>query len=99
MNIFSGDQLTELRCCDQTKMFSVQTTLVTRPGLGNQTCYNIPGEQLLTSGKRGCSLDNSPEVNHNTAKQQIKQKKLRTYVTHIKSGPQHYSPQHSVQKV
>ena len=68
--------------------FSVQTTLGTRPGLGNQTFYKIPSDQWLTSGERGCSLDNGPKVNHITAKWQIKQKSLRTYVRHIESSPQ-----------
>ena len=44
--------------------FSVQTTLGTRPGLGNQTFYKIPSDQWLTSGERVCSLDNGPKVNH-----------------------------------
>ena len=68
MNVFSGEQPTGLRHCDQIKMFSVQTTLGSRPGLGNQTSYNFPSDQLLTSGERGCSLDNVPKVNHSTAK-------------------------------
>ena len=66
-------------------MFSVQTARGTRPGLGNQTCYNIPSDQLLTSGNGGCSLDNGPKVKHNTAKQQIKKKtyKLMLYIPNL----------------
>ena len=68
MNIFWGELRTGLRHCDSIKMFSVQTTLGTHAALGNQTCYNIPCDQFLTSGKRGCSLNNGPEVNHTTEK-------------------------------
>ena len=77
MNVlFSGEQTTGLRYCDLIKMFLFQTTLGTHQELGNQTCYNIPSGQLLTSGERGYSLDNGQIVNHSTAKQQIKQTKL-----------------------
>ena len=79
-------------------MLPVQTTLDTQPGLGNQFCYNIPSDQLLTSADRGCSIDNGPKVNHSTVKWQIKQKNLRT-VVHIESSPQHYSSKYSAQKV
>ena len=79
-------------------MLPVQTTLDTQPGLGNQFCYNIPSDQLLTSAHRGCSIDNGPKVNHSTVKWQIKQKNLRT-VVHIESSPQHYSSKYSAQKV
>ena len=77
MNVlFSGEQTTGLRYCDLIKMFLFQTTLGTHQELGNQTCYSIPSGQLLTSGERGYSLDNGQIVNHSTAKQQKKQKKL-----------------------
>ena len=64
MNVFSGEQPTGLWYYDRIRIFSVQTTLGTRPGLGNQTFYKIPSDQRLTSGERGCSLDNGPKVNH-----------------------------------
>ena len=77
MNVlFSGEQTTGLRYCDLIKMFLFQTTLGTHQELGNQTCYSIPSGQLLTSCERGYSLDNGQIVNHSTAKQQKKQKKL-----------------------
>ena len=68
MDIFPGESPTELRHCDRINLFSVQTTLGTQPGLGNQTCSNIPSDQLLTSAERGCSIDNGPKVNHRAAK-------------------------------
>ena len=52
MNVFSSEQPTGFRYCDRIKMFSVQTTLGTRPGLGYQTCYDIPSDQLLSLGER-----------------------------------------------
>ena len=54
MDVFSGEYPTGLRFWDRINMFSVQIILSTQPSLGNQICYSIPSDQLLTSGERGC---------------------------------------------
>ena len=91
MMAFSEEWPNGIRYCDRIKPLSAETTLGARPGLGNKTCYNIPTAQVLTLGKRGCSLDNGPKVNHSTAKYQIKQKNVKIYVMRVESDPQHYS--------
>ena len=48
-------------------MFSVQTTLGTRPDIETKPYFNIRSDQLLKLGESGYPLNNSPKVNHSVA--------------------------------